>query len=1017
MSATRSTRAPNSTRASSTTSAPSTTSATGASATIETIDDAFAARVRRHPESVALISEAGGVTYAELDARVHTFARALVARGVRAGARVGLVMPRSVDQIASMLAVFRIGAVVVPGSTEIIADEPSGLALVLQTSGSTGRPNGVLIEHRALLARLAALAEVMPYEPDELACLRTPATFVDAYAEIFGPLLAGVPSCVLPHPFAIADLVAALDRGVTRLLLVPSLLALLLDARPRLPATLRSIATSGEALPEALAQRVFAATRARLFNIYGSTEVSGDATIGEILPGRAITIGRALPGVALRIVDDELQVSGPVLARGYDDRAGLTAERFVREGGTTWFRTRDRARRLVDGSYVIDGRLDDQVKIHGVRVELGEVEAALRALPGVCDAGAALHEGRIVAVVVPADPTRPIDLSAIRGPARPSKLAVVAAIPLNAHGKCDRAAITALVLATAPRTAFVEHVEHAEHAELARAVAWFSQVAGTPAGPDDELAALGGDSLARVALLVEIERAGWHLEHAELPVPLTAARLAALLRTRVPNAAPAAPTAPTDPTEPGDPTDLTVLTELRDPAVLPSCGAVTDFQRVMVIDSLANPNTPMWVEQLSFTLLEPIDPVRFAAAWRAEVAAQPALRTCFVTRPEVQPRIEPTLALASTHLALETLDLAAYRVRVRAEEWTRISRVFALDRAPLFEVCLLTGAQRSDLVFTYHHAILDGESARRVVRDVLVRYAGQHVIGGGGPAAACTQVRSEALVRRLAGHVPTVPAPAPRTAGMGDLGWRMFHRLLALRTWLAHRRVRRQRRRLPAGYEPAVFVGGDLTSQPLPGVLDTAIAAWSRDRGVTPIAVWATAFALHLARERHTHDVVFGVVVSGRDGRTATTIGMLANCLPLRTVLAPSASLEATVREVNAALGELDAAARTPLLGLGIAPSMFLGTLFTALRFAPATAALAVESGRGMTMASPHTALVISRSELAIGANQFHRTDRIRRDVLALVDRLLADPADSIASVLDRPVHEGGIGIAQPALS
>jgi len=214
-----------------------------------------------------------------------------------------------------------------------------------------------------------------------------------------------------------------------------------------------------------------------------------------------------------------------------------------------------------------------------------------------------------------------------------------------------------------------------------------------------------------------------------------------------------------------------------------------------------------------------------------------------------------------------------------------------------------------------------------------------------------------------------------------------------------------------------VFAGGDLTSQPLPGVLDRAIAAWSRDRGVTPIAVWATAFALHLSRERHTRDVVFGVVVSGRDGRTATTVGMLANCLPLRTVLAPSASLEATVREVNAALGELDAAARTPLLGLGIAPSTFLDTLFTALRFAPATAALAVESGRGMTMASPHTALVISRSELAIGANQFHRTDRIRRDVLALVDRMLAGPADAVASVLDRPVHEGGIGIAQPALS
>lgn|GEM_PF-811235 len=953
----------------------------------ESIDAAFAARVQLQPGSVALCTEAVSVTYAELDARVNTLASELLARGVGAGARVGLVVPRSIDQIATMLAVFRIGAVVVPGSTEIVEGEPSGLALVLETSGSTGRPNGVLIEHRALLARLAALAEVMPYQPDDLACLRTPATFVDAYAEIFGPLLAGVPAIVLPHPFAIADLVAALDRGVTRLLLVPSMLALLLDARPRLPTTLRSIATSGEALPEALAHRVFAATQARLFNIYGSTEVSGDATIGEILPGRAITIGRALPGVALRIVDEELQVSGAMLARGYDDRAALTAERFVREGTTTWFRTRDRARRLVDGSYVIDGRLDDQVKLHGVRVELGEVEAALRALPGVHEAGAALHEGRIVAVVVAVmDTGQPIDLSAIRESARPSKLAIVTAIPLNAHGKRDRAAIAAQVIAaqvTAPR-------EHVDDAALARAIAWFSQVAGTPAGPHDELAELGGDSLARIALLVEIERAGWHLEHAELPVPLTAARLAARLRTRLPNV---------------------------EPEPLPN-DAISDFQRVMVLDSLANPNTPMWLEQLSFTLLEPINPVRFAAAWRDEVAAQPALRTRFVMQPALRQLVEPTSVILPTHIAIEALDLAAYRIRVRAEEWTRISHVFALDRAPLFEVCLLTGAERSDLVFTYHHAILDGESARRVVRDVLARYAGQDVVVG--PVSRVVPVRSAALERRLAGHTPTLPAPPPATTGMGDVGWRLFHRVLALRTWLARRRVRRQRKRLPAGYEPAVFTGGDLTSQPLPSVLEAAIATWSRDRGVTPIAVWATAYALHLSRERHTHDVVFGVVVSGRDGRTATTVGMLANCLPLRTVLAPGASLEATVLEVNAALGELDAAARTPLLGLGLAPSTFLDTLFTALRFAPATSALVphpgIESGRGMTMASPHTALVISRSELAIGANQFHRTDRIRRDVLAIVDRVLADPARSIASVLDRAVHEGGIGIAQPAL-
>ena len=978
--------------------------------TLRSLGDAFAARAQLQPDSVALVTGAECTTYAELAARAHAIACALVARGVSRGQRVGLALPRSVDQIAAMLAVFRIGAVVTPidrawpsrvdhvletcDTREGILPEiePHALALVLHTSGSTGRPNGVLIEHRALLARLAALAEVMPYRAGDLACIRAPVTFIDAYAEIFGPLLAGIPSVVLPHPFAIADLSAALDRGVTRLLLVPSLLRLLLDARPSLPATLRSIATSGEPLPEALAQRVFAASQARLFNIYGSTEVSGDATIAEILPARAITIGRALPGVSLRIVDGELQVAGPVLACGYDGQPALTAERFVTDRGTTWFRTGDRARQLVDGTYTIEGRLDDQVKIHGVRVELGEVEAALLAVPGVREAGAALHAGRILAAVVV---DRGADLAAlvIREAARPSVIVVVDQLPRTAHGKRDRAALAAQVLAASRRPEIDPAPGATTDLHVARVVEWFSRLTGTPARADDELAQLGGDSLARVALLVEIERAGWHLEHADLPTPLTAIALAELLRARAPS----------------------VAAELDEHGAF----ALSDFQRVMVLDSLANPGTPMWLEQLSFTVPGPIDPGRFTAAWRDEIAAQPALRLRFITRPELVQIVEPTVDFKLTHIALAALDLATYRVRVRAEEWTRISHVFALDRAPLVDVCLLTGAGRSDLVFTYHHAILDGESARHVIRNVLARYAGEPVAATGRAfrAALAGPVRAEALARRLAGHVPTVPSAPVRATGMGDLGWRVFHRLFALRGWRARRRVRRHRKLLPAGYEPAVFTGGDLTSQPLPEALATAIAAWARDRGVTPIALWATAYALHLARERHTYDVVFGVVVSGRDGCSAETIGMLANCLPLRTVLAPLASLEATARSVHAALVELDASARTPLLALGLAPSTFLETLFTALRFAPAASAMAVESGRGMTMASPHTALVISRSELAIGANQFHRTDRIRRDVLAIVDRLLADPAATVARVLAQPSHEGGIGIAQPPLS
>ena len=983
---------------------------------------AFAAIADARPDAIALIAGARRVTYGELAGMTARIACGLAARGLGRGDRVGLALPRSIEQVAAMLAVFRIGAVLVPldaawrdgivvahaidqveevaGTPPAVVDDPDALALALYTSGSTGIPKAVLLDHRALTWRLHALALAMPYRADDLACHRTPATFIDAYAEILGPLLAGVPAIVLPHPLAIADLAAAIESaGVTRLLLVPSLLALLLDARPALPASLRLVATSGEALTDALAARFFAASRAQLANIYGSTEVAGDATIALLAPGEPVTIGRPLEGVTLRIVDDELQIAGPILARGYADQPALTAARFV-DG---WFRTGDRARRLADGRYALAGRVDDQVKIHGVRVELGEVEAALRALHGVREAGAAVHDGRLVAGVVGDN----IDLAALRLRVMPSAIAILPALPTTHHGKRDRAALAAQVIAATARTPAA-----AADPRVAQLCGWFTQLAGAPAGPDDELAALGGDSLARLGLLVELERAGWHLDHADLPVPLTPARLAAVLPAR------------------------TVATAAIDDG---TPFAVTDFQRVMVLESLANRGTPLWLDQVAYTIHAPVDAARFADAWRAEIAAQPALRTRFVVDRDVRQVVVPAVPFALAHVPLRALALAAYRQRVKAEEWTRISRAFDLAAAPLFEVCLLEGADRCDLIFTYHHAILDGESARRVLRDVLARYAGQPV------AVAPETFRSvcerpvaspDALRARLAGHVAAALAPTPRATGMGDLAWRLFHRLLAIRAWLAAWRVRRRSKRLPLTHAPSVYAGGDITSQPLPQVLDAAVARWSRAQRTTPVAAWATAFALHLARERSasgarstpegacgsieraTTDVVFGVVVAGRDGRSAETIGMLANCLPLRVQLDPRASIARTVAAVTAALAELDAHGRAPMLDLGVDPRAMLDTLLTVWRFPlAAPPALPLSSGRGLTMTAPHTALIVTPSELAVGANAFHRTDRIRRELLALVDALLAAAPDApLAELLAIAPHEGGLSVAQPAL-
>jgi hypothetical protein len=176
---------------------------------------------------------------------------------------------------------------------------------------------------------------------------------------------------------------------------------------------------------------------------------------------------------------------------------------------------------------------------------------------------------------------------------------------------------------------------------------------------------------------------------------------------------------------------------------------------------------------------------------------------------------------------LANVEVEAYRQRVKAEEWTRLSLAFPLERGPVFAVLLATGCDRCDLIFTYHHAILDGESARRVLRNVLARYAGERVTPGASFRALCERPAAPVapLVATLADYVPVLPAPPPRSTGMGDFVWRLFHRLLAVRAWLAARRVRRHAKTLPLAHRPVAYAGGDITSQPLSRALDGAVTA------------------------------------------------------------------------------------------------------------------------------------------------------------------------------------------------
>jgi amino acid adenylation domain-containing protein/non-ribosomal peptide synthase protein (TIGR01720 family) len=419
------------------------------------IHELFEAQVARTPEALALMCEGRELTYGEMNRRANQLGRYLCRHGLGTEMRVGICMDRSLEMVVGLLATLKAGGAYVPldpawpkerlgfmindGSLDILltqerlrallpqngvrfvcldrweafGDESGenlairvtadNLAYLIYTSGSTGRPKGVLGLHRGAANRFAWMSRAYPFRPGDVCCARTSLSFVDSVQEIFGPLLSGVPNVVIPDDQMkdIHQLVETLERfHVTRLVLVPSLLSAMLDSFDDLGRSLPELRywiTSGEAISAELCRRFQQnVPHGRLINLYGSSEVAGDATCFDIsgaAPLVTVPIGRPISNVQTYIVDrnvkpvpvgvpGELLIGGDALARGYNNMPNLSAEKFILnpfagEHGGHLFRTGDIVKYLSDGNIEFIGRTDHQVKLRGHRIELGEVEAAL----------------------------------------------------------------------------------------------------------------------------------------------------------------------------------------------------------------------------------------------------------------------------------------------------------------------------------------------------------------------------------------------------------------------------------------------------------------------------------------------------------------------------------------------------------------------------------------------------------------------------------------------------------------
>jgi amino acid adenylation domain-containing protein len=483
------------------------------------------AAARRNPDQVAIVAPDGELTYAEFELRTNQLANLLVARGVTPGSRVAVCLERSVDLPVALAGAWKAGAAYVPLDPahpsqrlayvledaevacavtttalsslfdgvsvplvqldvdgDAIATAPTGLpslqvapddlAYVIYTSGSTGRPKGVEIEHRNLVAFLAAMKQTPGLLAGETLLAVTTPSFDIAGLEFWLPLSVGARVLIASRQDTLdGKRLAKLlkEHAVSMLQATPATWRLMLESGWEGKADLTALC-GGEAMPLDLA-RSLTPRVAALWNMYGPTETTIWSTIYRVKGNEgAISIGGPIANTGIYVLDasgkpspigapGELVITGEGVARGYRNRPDLNAEKFVEVAPLGMperaFRTGDLARWRSDGELDFLGRRDGQVKIRGFRIELGEIEARLAVLPAVTSAVVVAREDapgekRLVAYVVTA-PGATFDETETRAALRktlpdymsPSVYVQLNRLPLSPNGKVDRKALPA----------------------------------------------------------------------------------------------------------------------------------------------------------------------------------------------------------------------------------------------------------------------------------------------------------------------------------------------------------------------------------------------------------------------------------------------------------------------------------------------------------------------------------------------------------------------------------------------
>lgn len=831
------------------------------------------------------------------------------------------------DQVTALFADLDVGDIEPPQ----IERHAEDLAYILYTSGSTGVPKGVMVEHKALANRIWWMDKAYQLSTDDVVLQKTPLTFDVSLWELTWPFLKGASLVVAkPEGHKEPDYLEQLiiDRGVTTLHFVPSMLsAMLAFGKWPVSGRLRQAFCSGEALSVSQQQAFFSTgTKAKLHNLYGPTEAAIDVSYWQCIDDAGqltVPIGKPIDNIRLYVLDaecqpvprgvvGELHIAGVGLARGYLNLPEQTASTFISDpfiggGKQRMYKTGDLVRMRPDGNIEYIGRRDNQVKLNGQRIELGEVESQLLSHDSVSEAVVVVANNQLVAWLVLEHEVNDLtsDLQRylrFRLPQAmiPALFMSLDKMPVTSSGKADRKTLAAKVLPSVQQGGYT-----APQGELERLLCdvWQQVLEQEQVGRHDNFFTLGGDSILSIRVIAALRAEGYAVTVADMFEHQTVAQLKSVLRRAEDNVA-------------VTPEPFSLLSE-EEKAQLPQAYSdaypMSSLQVGMLFHSQLDEKSAIYQDVFTYHIRYTLDEELFEQAVAYIMKRHPALRTSYM--------LDSGRPLQCVH---QELPVPLHRYDIRhfdqlaqeqyIDNWVEREKHTAFDwqQGPLFRVVLIRRSEDSfQLGLIFHHSILDGWSVATFNLELMTIYRGL-----------------------IHGEVPVEPVENRLFSTFIAEELRMLHSqsgAVFWRDWLAGSEQTRLPRKANTGKG---VVRGQYQLEAI-APLSNQLDALARNLGVPVQILLLIAHLKALSHATGESRIVTSVVHNSRPEVEGgmQTLGLFLNSLPLRFDL-PSSSWRSLIEQLQRVNGQVLQYRNVPLASVQRASGqVYEETLFNYTHF------------------------------------------------------------------------------------